>query len=257
MNDDFKLKNIFDKYRENKNSHVYLVETNCIEQAVQDIKNLFIMINKFVENDVEQLILNNTLPTMYIIEPKLQEIVTEDIENLIAKLQQIPVITKENYFIISEAERLNKKSGNQMLKIIEEPETDMIGFFVCNSAENVMPTISSRTQLITLTYDIEKTFDDKLLENAKDYLNSVHSCDSIIFNKKYVDLYKDIKSFSNFIEAVIFQEKKYINSQKNSDIICKENQILKKLYEVLSKVNSNCNINLLMDKFVLEVSRLK
>ena len=256
MNEDFKLKNIYDKYRENKNSHVYLVETNSIECAIEDIKKLIVVINKSVDNDVEKLVMNNTLPTFLTIGPKLQEIVTEDIEKLVVLLQKIPVITRENYFIVYEAEKLNHKSGNQMLKIIEEPETDMLGFFICSSVDNVMPTISSRAQVISLTYDVTKNFDDDLCADATDYLRLLHSEKSIIINKKYIDKYKDTKSIISFLECVIYQEKKYISMQKNFDIIKKENLILNMLYNLLSKLGANCNANLLMDRFVIEVSRL-
>ena len=256
MNEDFKLKSIYDKYCENKNSHVYLVETNSIEEAISDIKKLIILINKDQNNDVESLVNNNSLPTLQVIGPKLQEIVTDDIEKLVVMLQKIPVITKENYFIVYDAEKLNKKSGNQMLKVIEEPETDIIGFFVCTNSDSVMPTITSRAQIISLTYDIEKTFSEDIINDATKYLSQIHSGDSIIVNKYYVEKYKDLDSFISFINCIITEEKKYINSNLNFDIIVKENKILKMMYEILSKVRSNCNINLLLDKFLIEVSRL-
>ena len=256
MEEDFKLKNIYDKYRENKNSHVYLVETNSISSALEDIKKLIIYINSNVENDVSQLVLSGTLPTLSIISPKNQEIVTEDVEKLIVMLQKIPVITKENYFIISEAEKLNKKSGNQLLKIIEEPESDMIGFFICHSIDSVMPTISSRSQIISVVYNVAENYDEDVLKNAEEYLDKVHNKESIIINKYYIDKYKDTKDMESFINAVIYLEKKYINTLTNFDIIKKENILLSKLYELLTKIVINCNINLLLDKFIIEVSRL-
>ena len=256
MNEDFKLKNIFDKYRENKNSHVYLVETNSIENAINDIKRLIIEINLLSSNDIKQLVENDTLPTLSIIGPKNQEIVTEDVEKMIIMLQKIPVITKENYFIIYNAEKLNKKSGNQMLKIIEEPDTEMLGFFVCNSVDSIMPTISSRCQSISLTYDISESFDDDLLNDAKCYLELIHNKCQISVNKEYVEKYKDINSFVKFVDCLIYLEKNYIDKQTNFDIIKKENEVLKMMYNLSLKVYKNCNINLLLDRFVIEVSRL-
>ncbi|MBO4600877.1 MAG: hypothetical protein J5634_01415 [Bacilli bacterium] len=256
MKEDFKLKNIYDKYRENKNSHVYLVETNSITQAIEDIKKLIILINEDAESNIEPLILNESLPTLMIIGPKVQEILTEDIDRLIVMLQKIPVITKDNYFIIHNAEKLNKKSGNQMLKIIEEPETDMLGFFVCNSTDGIMPTISSRTQTISLIYDTEEIYEEDLISDAQNYLNELHDKASLIVNKKYIDKYKDIDQFKIFVECIISIQKKYINTQTNFDIIKKESLLLSKLYDLISKISGNCNINLLMDKFLIEVSRL-
>ena len=76
-------------------------------------------------------------------------------------------------------------------------------------------------------------------------------------NKYYVAKYKDVNNFIHFLECVINEEKKYINSNSNFDIIVKENKILKMLYNLLSKASNNCNINLLLDRFLIEVSRLK
>ena len=256
MNEDFKLKDIYEKYRENKNSHVYLVETNSIDKATEDIKNLIININNLSNNDIKELVYGNSLPTFCIIGPKNQEIVTDDIERLIVMLQKVPVITKENYFVIYNAEKLNKKSGNQMLKVIEEPETEMLGFFVCNSADAIMPTISSRTQLITLNYDVNKVYDEDLVNDVLKYLEEIRDKKTILINKNIIEKYKDSKDIGLFIECLIFYEKKYIDSEKNSDIIIRETKILNKLYELYSKLNINCNSNLLLDKFVIEVSRL-
>ena len=256
MNEDFKLKDIYDKYRENKNSHVYLVETNNVDYAINDIKKLIVNINIYNNNDISILMENDSLPTLLIVAPKLQEIVTEDVEKLIALLQRIPVITKENYFIVSEAEKLNKKSGNQMLKIIEDPETEMLGFFVCSSVDNVMPTIVSRAQTISLIYDFDEKFDEELNEDAIKYLQDIHSGKTLIINKYYVDKYKETILFSSFVKCLIFNQKKFADNQTNSDIINKEVQILKLLYGLLSKLGSNCNSNLLLDKFLIEVSRL-
>ena len=101
MKNEEKLNNIYNKYRENKNSHVYLVETNDIELALNDIKNLIIKINEgSIDNDIEKLIQNDSLPTLSVIRPETAEIKTDVIEELITKLQTIPVITKENYFVI-------------------------------------------------------------------------------------------------------------------------------------------------------------
>lgn len=257
MNENFKLDFLYNKYRENKNSHVYLVETNSIENAIQDIKKLIIQINKDKDLDIEKLVESDSLPTLSIIKPQQQEIVKDDIEKLIINLQRIPVITKENYFIISEAERLNHKSGNQMLKIIEEPETDILGFFVCLNSDNVMPTIQSRTQLINLKYDIISVYDDEIINDSIKYFKEYHENAIILVNKYYVDKYKDNKSMNQFIECLINEENKYISSLDKFDIIKKENKILELLFELQKSINNNCNSNLELDKFIIEVNKLK
>lgn len=256
MKDHFKLDFLYNKYRENKNSHVYLVETNSIDNAVEDIKELLIKINEDQSGEIDKLINSDNLPTLSIIKPQQQEIIKDDIEKLIINLQRIPVITKENYFIICEAERLNHKSGNQMLKIIEEPETDILGFFICLNSDNVMPTIQSRTQLINLKYDIKSSYDEDVISDAKKYFKEYHNKTNIFINKYYVDKYKDNKLMNQFIECLINEENKYISSLNKFDIIKKENLILELLFKLQKAINNNCNSNLELDKFIIEVNKL-
>ena len=257
MNNDEKLKLIYNKYRENKNSHVYLVETNSINDALNDIKKLIIKINQNNDdNNIEKLIDTDSLPTLTIVWPDNQEIKKENIEELIVKIQKIPVITKENYFIICNAEKLNQKSGNIMLKTIEEPETDVLGFFICNNSNSVLSTIQSRTQYISLQYDKDETYDNDIIDDAVNYFKSLHNSPIIDINKKYVDKYKDINIICNFLECLVNEERKFINSQNIFDIIKKEEQIIKLIYELESNIRKNGNISLLFDKFVIEVGRL-
>ncbi|MBR5662093.1 MAG: hypothetical protein IKX00_00400 [Bacilli bacterium] len=257
MKNEEKLNNIYNKYRENKNSHVYLVETNDIELALNDIKNLIIKINQgSTDNDIEKLIQSDSLPTLSVIRPETAEIKTDVIEELITKLQAIPVITKENYFVICEAERLNQKSGNSMLKIIEEPECDILGFFICNNVNNVMQTIQSRSQYISLVYDVDHDYDEDIKNDALKFINSLNNNLNIIDNKYFADTYKNILDFNNFVDCVIDKIKNYISTLNNFDIIKKEYEILKLIIDMKSNINRNCNVNLLLDKLIIEVGRL-
>ena len=255
MENNEKLHNIYLKCRENINSHVYLVETNS---ALKDIKNLIIMLNKDNnEVDVEKLINNDSLPTLSIVKPENQEIKIDVIEELIKKLQNIPVITNKNYFIICEAEKLNQKSGNSMLKIIEEPESDILGFFICNNISNIMQTIQSRSQYISLNYNLKVEYTEDVISDANLLFDYIHNGKSISENKYFVDKYKLIPEINNLLDCFITIEQKYINSVDNFDIIKLENLILLKIFEIKSNLNNNCNFNLLLDKFIIEVGRLK
>lgn len=257
MNNEDKLNLIYEKYRENKNSHVYLVETNNIENALYDIKKLIIKINDNNNiNDINKLINNDSLPTLSVIWPDNQEIKKESVEELISKVQKIPIITKENYFIICNAEKLNQKSGNIMLKMIEEPETDILGFFIANNSNAVLQTIQSRSQYISLSYELNQEFDEDLVKDAQKYFEDLHDTCDILINKFIVDKYKDINIICTFIECLINIEKKYINTKNSFDIIKKEEIIIKKLYELESNIRKMANINLSFDKFVIEVGRV-
>ena len=257
MKNEEKLNNIYNKYRENKYSHVYLVETNSIESALEDLKKLIIRINSDnKDNDIEKLVYTNALPTLSIVKPESLEIKIDVIDELIKKLQTIPVITKENYYIICEAEKLNQKSGNSMLKIIEEPECDTIGFFICNNVNNVMQTIQSRSQYLSLFYDIDPIYDDDVINDSKKFINILHHNLDITENKYFSDKYKTVQDFNVFLDCTIDNLKNYISTLDNFDIIKKENEVMKLIIDMKSNINRNCNINLMLDKLVIEVGRL-
>ena len=256
MDEELKLKNIYDKYCENKNSHVYLVQTDSIEDAILDIKKLIVQINKHNNIDVDMLVANDSLPTLISIGPDKNEIKTEEAEKLLTFLQKIPVITKENFFIVENAEKLNDKSGNQLLKVIEEPDSDVLGFFVCLNAENVLPTIKSRLQFIQLNYNKTITYNDKTIEFVDKYFEMIHSNIDLSFNKTVVDNFKDYVDMKLFLDCFVDKEKKYINELSDFDIIKKEGNILKLVFVLEEKIHNNANINLMLDRFLLEVGRL-
>ena len=255
MKEEFNLQSIYKKYCENKNSHVYLVETNSIDLATSDVLLLIKMINSNIYN-INVLVDNFNLPTLEILEPDGQEIKIEAVNRLINLMQKIPIITKENYFIIKNAEKLNQKSGNSLLKLIEEPETELLGFFICNNASKVLPTIQSRTQLLNLKYEIKEIFDDNILLDTSSFLEKIHNNISILDAKNICEKYKTPELMSQFLKCLLFQEKKYIKCSTSFDIIKKESSIFKLIVELESNIMHNGNMNLLFDRFVIEIGRL-
>ena len=59
----------------------------------------------------------------------------------------------ESIYIIKHCEKLNKDSANTMLKFLEEPEGSVIGFFITSHEDNVLPTIQSRCQHISVVFE--------------------------------------------------------------------------------------------------------
>jgi hypothetical protein len=119
-----------------------------------------------------------------------------------------------------------------------------------------MQTIQSRAQLLTLTYDLEEDFDSDVREDALKLLDILNDKSSIIENKYYTDKYKSVLEFDNFLDCLIVELKKYISTLDNFDIIKKENCILKMIIDMKSNINKNCNVNLMLDKLIIEVGRL-
>ena len=91
------------------------------------------------------------------------------------KFSTKPVFTKFNMYVIREADRFNSSSANTLLKFLEEPEDNILGFFITNNKENVISTIRSRCQVFSCNYDtdIMESLDEEILTDVKLYLKKI------------------------------------------------------------------------------------
>ena len=156
------LNEILTKYRENKLAHAYLIETNNLDLALQDLKELIKNLNcphnftsKCTECNLCNLINLNNLPSLKIIEPDGANIKKNQIETLKTDFSSIPLYSKFNIYIIKNAEKLNASSANAMLKFVEEPTQGILGFFLTSNKDVMIETIKSRCQTYTLNYETE------------------------------------------------------------------------------------------------------
>ena len=265
-----KLEKLIELYHGNKLSHVYLLETNNLDLAMQDILTFVKTINcqnKFKDNCFDcnlcNLVDKLTLPSLIIIEPDGNMIKKEQVIDLKKRFSFKPVYTQNNIYIIKNADKLNGASANTMLKFIEEPGEAIIGFLLTTNINNVLPTIKSRCELLSLIYDnLDTKNDDNAYDNiANEYLQKIEleKVDKIMYNR---DIILNNYSERNEIEA-IFKEifniyMKAYNSEKVSylshltfdDIRYR----IKLVSNLLENINYNANIELLMDKFVIELS---
>jgi DNA polymerase-3 subunit delta' len=53
-------------------------------------------------------------------------------------------------YIIEEADKLTPNAQNALLKVLEEPPTDLIIMLICESADDVLTTIKSRAQTVSM-----------------------------------------------------------------------------------------------------------
>ena len=167
------------KYHENKLAHAFLLESNdvlkCYSEVIGFIKNICNESN-IEEVDFDSLISNNSLPSLITISPDGQFIKKEQILDMMSSFSTKPVYTDYNFYVITAAERLNNSSANVLLKFLEEPEDNIIGFFITDNKENVINTIRSRCQNYSVYYDLSLVDDinDEILTDVKLYLNSIY-----------------------------------------------------------------------------------
>lgn len=285
-----KLAHIIKKYRENKMAHAYLIETNNQEACLKDLLEVIKIIScndDYVENcdkcNLCNLINLNNLPTLKIIEPDGTIIKKFQIQELKENFSTKPIYSKHNIYVIKNAEKLNASSANTMLKFLEEPDGQVLGFFITNNKDNILLTIQSRCQTLKAYYDNDFNSDNyglneeeskKVLNIISRYLYDIEKNNkiAILNNKKLIinDLLTivNIEVFFQIIldiyKNALYYKKEISNSfMKYSDFefILSNNaeKILNKINLIISYINNlsyNLNAELMLDKFVIEMSGL-
>ena len=84
-----------------------------------------------------------------IVRPQNQVIKTDRVRELVRSFSQSGVESSRQVFIISQADKMHTNAANSLLKVMEEPQSEIYLFLLTADAEKVLPTIRSRAQLIT------------------------------------------------------------------------------------------------------------
>ena len=94
-----------------------------------------------------KLINQEEFPDVTIIRPINQIIKTERIRELVGQFSQSGIENQRQVFIIEQAEKMHVNAANSLLKVIEEPQSEVYIFFLTNDEDKILPTIRSRTQI--------------------------------------------------------------------------------------------------------------
>lgn len=267
-----RLQLILERYHENKLPHAFLLETNDYEKCYQDVVSLLKQINCPFTYDTDckekcnlcTLFATHNLPSFITIQPDGQAIKKEQILSMMQKFETKPVFSKYNMYIVEHAEKLNSSSANTILKFLEEPEDNIVGFFLTNNKENVLSTVRSRCQTISVFYLEEENLcvEDEVLDNVRIYLNQViGNKNTILYNKKTMSkLYKERNDWELFFYKMFYYLREcYRNPNFPRIDLLKEMennkiyQITLLIQKVLKYIKSNVNIDLILDMFVIEV----
>ena len=242
-----------------------------MEVLLNVVKNIFCYeLDDTKKSSLCHLIDINNLPSLKIIEPDGNFIKKDQILELKNIFSKDSVYTKDRIYIIKSAEKMNKEAANTLLKFLEEPEGSIIGFFITNHIDNIMLTIQSRCQHLEINFsdDIYEKFninEDKYNEYVrvmKEYLYAleIEKKELILINKKYFNEYEknDIiiifKIILNIYMNLLnknneYNEFDFLKIYSNNNIKYK----VKLIVECLKEINYNVNLDLLLDRFVIEM----
>lgn len=220
-------------FSENKISHAFLIETDNYDRVINDIFHFFL------DNDLifNQLSFDNNISVRCV----------RPVDNMIDKdsileIQEFVLTTsfsnKYKIYFIVDAGLMNLSAVNKLLKVLEEPSSDTIGFLLCDSSSGILPTISSRCQLFIdrdniNDYDVNEDIFNSLIE----FKNFSYE-DYVIFKAMFVSMEK---------KEIIVTLKKYMNFLfDNNDLF------YLKVSDFIDKLRYNINIDLYLDKLFFE-----
>lgn len=163
----------------NKLSHAYLVEIGDTSLEFPFIL-LFIKlilcpksiskVDKLNCNccNICKLIDSDNFPDLKIIESEGTQIKKNQLLSLKDEYQNKSLIGKRRVYIIKDAEKLNPSSANTILKFLEEPEENIIAVLLANNRYQVLDTILSRCQILSLNDSSDfANIDDQLVQFIK------------------------------------------------------------------------------------------
>ncbi len=213
---------IIKSFHENNNSHAFLLVTNNINKCYNDVIDIIKCINCNNEGNDGCNICNtidkNTNPDVIIVKPDGKEIKVDAVTNIIDTFSTKPLINKYSTYIISEADKLNVSSSNKLLKFLEEPEENIIGFFITEKLQQILPTIRSRCEIYNYHFGSESLLD--LLEISESEYAEV-------FDLTF-DLLKKLNDYPKYL--LMLDSKKYGELERYQiDLIL---NLLKKMYTI-------------------------
>ncbi len=269
----------------NKVSHAYLIEENDRNGFLfaKSLAKLFLCDNHDLYSDdcnecnTCSLIDSENYPELLIIEPDGINIRKEQLIELQSKFAMAPIYGKKHICIIKESNKLNNASANSILKFLEEPNSPVIIILIANNRHQVINTIVSRCQIITL----KPQNDIDLLENIgidrtviKSHIDIIKSFElfysEVLIKCDVYSLKDDINLFLNiwlnfYMNALNLKKNKDIlkNSEYYEEInyVCSRlelDDIIKRIDVILSFIKYgefNVNKDLFIDNFFISLEK--
>lgn len=206
---------LYQSVQNNRCSHAYLLESRGYSKvkdfALSYAKYLlcpFHYSNSSMCKDCSQCktIDDQNFTEIKIIEPDGQWIKKEQLDELQKEFSTKAVTGNKKVYIIVGADRLNRASANSILKFLEEPEEDIYAILITDNVYQLLDTIVSRCQVITLDKNQYGLYPDLEVHDRMLMLLSLElfQSDDQIFNyyndKKHLDDIEAIIKFVDFFE---------------------------------------------------------
>lgn len=230
MLDDFKTeqpiiyKVLSNSINKDKISHAYLLEFNGYQKGVDfaiAMAKALLCPYKYKNNSLCKncsqchAIDNDNFIELKIIEADGQWIKKEQLEELQREFSKKALIGNRKIYIIKDAEKLNIASSNSILKFLEEPSEGIIAILTTKNIYQVLETIKSRCQLLSLKPYIENLNADTKTILANLTFNNKEETNAFLADLGADDKIKMVIDYVNFLEknkfkTIIYKNKNFI-----------------------------------------------
>ena len=116
--------------------------------------------------NITRQVLSGTHPDVTTLATNKVTIGIDDVRQLILTSEQMPSTAPWRIIIIEDVDRMLERTTNVLLKEIEEPSPHTIWLLCAPSAQDVLPTIRSRTRIVNLAVPSMKAVADYLMASV-------------------------------------------------------------------------------------------
>lgn len=205
---------IITKTLKNQNfAHAYLFETNGYNDGLKLAKTFakMILCPNYTEKvlNCEQcsqcnMIDENNFLELKIIDPDGNMIKKEQLIELQEEFNKKSILGNRKVYIINRAERLNVNSANTILKFLEEPQEGIVAILVTNNIYQLLETIISRCQIISLNGQADINLEDNTLSKIGKILT-----DDEIAYENFINDENNQTKLSGLIKFINYYEKNH------------------------------------------------
>lgn len=245
-----KTENLFDNYFNNsKLSHAYLFETDNLDKGLNTLLSISRMINGDIYNDKNgNNIENNDNIYTRIIRTESKEIKKEEIINLEKEFSTTSIDGKKRFYIIYEADKLNRHASNSLLKFLEEPTNNVVAFLLTTNKSKLLDTIISRCIFIKLNF----MEDRETSEETKTFINELKKYNYLMKYKSSEELsfLNDKLILKNIFNEFIYYLDKKIDEDPDEDYL----KLSLILFNLIDAFNYNTSAESILDIFYYEIN---
>lgn len=198
-----------------KLNHAYLFSGNfgSLDMSLFLAQSLFCLEKSGVEPCGQcrscKLIASEDFSDVTIIRPTNQIIKTERVRELVKDFSRSGVEGTQQVFIIVDSEKMHANAANSLLKVMEEPQSQVYLFLLTENEGKVLPTIKSRTQILSFPKQekllVQHLEGEGLLKTQADLLarfaQSMEEANALVSSSSFFDLVHELERLIKLVTS--------------------------------------------------------